>query len=560
MPDPCFVNIPEGIISQNPPPELFTYPFFYTPHPLTQWAAEDLQAYLTTQTDFSHNFGLEPDTSGLPIGKMFGVLVVRTPENTLGYLAAFSGKLANSNQHARFVPPVFDMLTEDSFFRREEVLINQLNIRLETLAKDPRYLNALTQKARLEKTAQADLIALKAQHRANKESRQQVRDNAKEVTLSTEENETLLKDLAKQSVADRRAYDALARHWKETLAPILEEIQRFETEMEDLRSQRKSDSAALQAQLFAQYVFLNRHQELKSVGAIFEETVFGKPPAGAGECATPKLLHYAFQHGYQPLAMAEFWWGASPKSDIRLHGHYYPACSGKCKPILRHMLQDIPLEPNPMQHTLGQEKQLDVVYQDAQIIVVNKPAELLSVPGIVSEDSVYARLQALLLNEEPIMIHRLDMSTSGLLVVAKTKEAHKAIQQQFIERTIEKRYTALLSARIPGDSGEISLPLIGDPLDRPRQKVCFHTGKHALTRWQVVERNENTTKVHFWPHTGRTHQLRVHAAHPDGLNAPIVGDDIYGIAADRLHLHAAWLTLTHPASGERMTFEAPEPF
>ena len=213
-----------------------------------------------------------------------------------------------------------------------------------------------------------------------------------------------------------------------------------------------------------------------------------------------------------------------------------------------------------MQQTLGQDKQVDILYQDADLLVVNKPAELLSVPGIVSEDSVYSRLQALLLEEEPIMIHRLDMSTSGLLVVAKNKEAHKRIQKQFIDRTVQKRYTALLSKPIVGESGEIQLPLIGDPLDRPRQKVCFQTGKHAVTRWQVVEKTDKHTKVHFWPLTGRTHQLRVHAAHPNGLHAPIVGDDLYGTIDQRLHLHAAFLAFEHPTSREWMTFQAPEPF
>lgn len=557
MVDPCLIPIPEAELQRHSLPEGFTYPFFYTPHPLTKWAAEDLQRYLTHQTDFFHNFGLESDAAGLPIGKMFGVLLVQTPQLQVGYLAAFSGKLANSNQHERFVPPVFDMLTEDSFFRREEVLINQLNIRLAELEQDPAYWEAKSQRADLEEACRHDLLQLKDQHRQNKALRQQQRE---ESSLEGVEQEAFLKELARQSVADRRTYDARVKDWKERIAPYQQTIEAFETEMEALKQRRKNDSATLQGQLFDQYVFLNQYQQTKSVGAIFAETVFEKPPAGAGECATPKLLQYAFQKQYRPLAMAEFWWGASPKSELRIHGHYYPACSGKCKPILKHMLVDIPLEPNPMQQTLGQNKQVDIVYQDADLLVVNKPAELLSVPGIVSEDSVYSRLQALLLDEEPIMIHRLDMSTSGLLVVAKNKEAHKRIQKQFIDRTVKKRYTALLSKPIEGESGEIQLPLIGDPLDRPRQKVCLESGKHAVTRWQVVDRTDTYTKVHFWPLTGRTHQLRVHAAHPNGLHAPIVGDDLYGTIDQRLHLHAAFLGFEHPTTGDWMTFQAPDPF
>jgi len=288
--------------------------------------------------------------------------------------------------------------------------------------------------------------------------------------------------------------------------------------------------------------------------------VFGKPPAAAGECATPKLLQYAFLNGLRPVAMAEFWWGAPPKSEIRKHRQFYPACTGKCKPILEHMLEGILVDDNPLLINQGEDRKLEIVYEDDSFVVVNKPAELLSVPGIQIQDSVYTRLKAAFVNIEPLIIHRLDMATSGLLVVAKTKEAHKNIQKQFLKRTVNKRYTALLSKIINKQEGGITLPLRGDLDNRPRQLVCFEFGKKAMTKWKVIETKETTTKVHLWPLTGRTHQLRMHAAHELGLNAPIVGDDLYGTSAERLYLHAAYLEFIHPVTNEKLAFEVVEDF
>jgi tRNA pseudouridine32 synthase/23S rRNA pseudouridine746 synthase len=334
----------------------------------------------------------------------------------------------------------------------------------------------------------------------------------------------------------------------------------FEDKIEALKKDRRERSSALQAQLFEQYVFLNKYDKKKSLQAIFADTVFGKPPAAAGECATPKLLQYAFLNGYKPIAMAEFWWGVSPKSDIRQHKQFYPACTGKCKPILQHMLEGMPVDENPLLQNPGEAHQLEIIYEDDSFVVVNKPAELRSVPGVNIDDSVYTRLKAKFDGVEPLIIHRLDMATSGLLVVAKTKDAHKQIQAHFLKRTVAKRYTALISKVIDGIEGEISLPLRGDLENRPRQLVCFDYGKKALTKWKVIQRNETTTKVHFWPFTGRTHQLRMHAAHELGLCAPIVGDDLYGNASDRLYLHAAHLSFVHPVTKEMVSFDLTEDF
>ena len=540
-------------------PERFTFPFYYEPHPLTQIAAAELQHYLETQTELDHNFGLTANQQGLVIGKMFGVLVVQDNNGKLGYLAAFSGKLAGTNNHPKFVPPVFDMLIENSFFLKEEEILNSINQQIKAIESDEHYSILKSNFEQFTAQSVLEITAFKKQLKSNKENRKKHRE-AQQPVLSEQEYTHFEADLIKQSLSDKWELTVLSNRWKQLLEATQSEITLFENSIDALKKERKEKSAALQQQLFEQYAFLNQDGKEKSLQAIFSETVFGKPPAAAGECATPKLLQYAFLNGYKPIAMAEFWWGASPKSEIRKHRQFYPACTGKCKPILSHMLEGVPMDENPLLKNSGEGTTLTIVYEDDSLVVVNKPAELLSVPGIQIQDSVYTRLQAAFGNIEPLIIHRLDMSTSGLLVVAKIKEAHKHIQRQFLKRTVIKRYTALLSKVISGEEGEIKLPLRGDLDNRPSQLVCFEFGKKAHTRWKVIQRNETTTKVHFWPLTGRTHQLRMHAAHELGLNAPIVGDDLYGTASNRLHLHAAYLEFVHPRTKETLCFEAAEAF
>lgn len=540
-------------------PEKFTFPFFYEPHALTKIAASQLQGYLETQTDFEHNFGLKQEQEGFVIGKMFGVLVVEDADGKLGYLSAFSGKLADSNHNPGFVPPVFDMLDENSFFLKEQYILNDINDKVKEIESNPEYISLEEKFIKLTAQSEAEIQAFKDALKSNKQNRKKQRTAQKNI-LSAEDYSQFEALMVRHSLHDKHQFNVLVSEWQERLGVVRVELTQFENEIEALKRERREKSSALQQQLFEQYAFLNKDGKTKSLHAIFSETVFGKPPAAAGECATPKLLQYAFLNKYKPLAMAEFWWGAPPKSEVRKHGQFYPACTGKCQPILSHMLEGIPLEDNPLLINAGEGKKLEIVYEDDCLVVVNKPAELLSVPGINIIDSVYARLKFSWKNIEPLIIHRLDMATSGLLVVAKTKEAHKHIQKQFLKRTVTKRYAALLSGRVEENDGEISLPLRLDIDDRPRQVVCFEFGKNAVTRWEVVERNENTTKVHFWPLTGRTHQLRMHAAHKLGLNAPIVGDDLYGTSADRLHLHATYLEFIHPETGMAMQFEVAEEF
>ena len=254
--------------------------------------------------------------------------------------------------------------------------------------------------------------------------------------------------------------------------------------------------------------------------------------------------------------MAEFWWGDSPKNEIRRHGCYYPACKGKCEPILKHMLQGLSVEENPLLRELQQEKDLEIVYEDDALVVVNKPAGMLSVPGKLDVDSVYQRMKRRYPEATgPMIVHRLDMATSGLLLIAKTKEAHQNLQAQFKNRIVQKRYVALLSEVLAEEEGKILLPLRPDPEDRPRQVVDRIHGKTAITHYQVIGREKEGTRVFFYPQTGRTHQLRVHAAHPSGLNAPIIGDELYGKKAERLYLHAEYIAFHHPISGQWIEVE-----
>lgn len=536
-------------------PERFTFPFYYEPHPLTRIAATELQHYLETQTDLDHNFGLSPDREGNVIGKMFGVLVVQDNEGRLGYLSAFSGKLAGTNDYQKFVPPVFDMLVEDSFFLKEQEVINNINNRITEISTDENYERLKLEIEQLSAQSSTEISAFKKQLKDKKDDRKKLRDEWTNA-LNQQDYAIAEADLVKQSLRDKHELKELANRWEHKLGEMRTRLEQFEAGIEALKNERKERSAALQQQLFKQYVFLNKDGKSKSLQDIFSATPFGKPPSAAGECAMPKLLQYAFANQFTPIAMAEFWWGAAPKSEIRKHKHFYPACTGKCKPILAHMLEGMLVDEDPLLHTSEKVGELDIIYQDDSFVVVNKPAGLRSVPGVTIQDSVYTRLKYQLGDIDPLMVHRLDMDTSGLLVVAKTQAAHKHIQRQFLQRTISKRYTALLSKVIDGSEGEIDLPLGPDLFNRPRQLVCFTSGKKSVTRWKVVARYEAMTRIDFWPLTGRTHQLRMHSAHELGLNAPIVGDDLYGTAAERMYLHAAHLEFTHPQSRQRISFDA----
>ena len=584
-------------------PEKFTYPFHYTPHPLCVLAAEEVKEYIASRKEWQEE---------LASGKMFGVLIVQTDngitnneENQIGYLAAFSGNLDGKNLHPYFVPPVYDLLQPEGFFKIEEEQISAINIRIRELENSSSYLGS-KEKWKIEtEQAKAVLNQAKAELKMAKEAREIRRQSSPE--LSEEEQASLIRE----SQYQKAEYKRLEKEWKKRLEELETEVRHFDIEIERLKTERKERSAALQRKLFEQFRMLNAQGEVKDLYTIFEQTVQKVPPAGAGECALPKLLQYAYLHQLKPLAMAEFWWGDSPKNEIRHHGYYYPSCKGKCEPILQHMLQGLEVDENSLLNPVHEEEELEIVFEDEWLLVVNKPAGMLSVPGKAEDrDSVYHRLKKKYPEATgPMIVHRLDMATSGLLLVAKTKKVHQDLQAQFANRSIKKRYVAVLDGAIikteketkpiaekaillaketvstkktakaerTRNTGRIELPLCLNPLDRPRQMVSSEHGKEAITEYQIIseseritsesentfnesnridesERNINEsrkyTRIVFYPLTGRTHQLRVHAAHPEGLGCPILGDELYGKKADRLYLHAEYLEFRHPIYGD----------
>jgi tRNA pseudouridine32 synthase/23S rRNA pseudouridine746 synthase len=579
----CFIPF-KGPITHYALPERFTFPFYYQPHPLCVLAAEELQNYLLTQNKWQHNFGLKNDFEDAS-GKMFGVLLVENSQQEIGYLTAFSGKLCDEYTIGRFVPsvPETSHLENESnegfshsfnkLFEQEQVAINALTAKLKKLAEDPQLTLLQDEIVVLTKIFEVELTQHQAIMAENRKTRKEQRVTAEkhhlENSSSTESNNNtltqLFNTLAKESVHDKNQLKALKQQWQEKIGEVQKQLNILENDMLLIKNERQSRSSILQNQLFQQYQLLNKHGTTQSLQEIFKPTPQKTPPSGSGDCAAPKLIQYAFKNNFKILAMAEFWWGTSPKSEIRQHKNYYPSCSGKCEPILNWMLDGIEQDENPLLMNGAHQKTLEILYQDDVMAVVNKPNELLSVPGKNIQDSVQTRIKQLMPNATgPIIVHRLDMSTSGLMVIALTKRAHKYLQKQFIERTVNKRYIALLEGKLPDkfktNKGEITLPLLGDFYNRPRQIVCNENGKPAHTTWEVIEHKNNKTKLFLTPKTGRTHQLRVHCAHPEGLHMPILGDDLYGNKASRLHLHAESMTLLHPITKQEMTFHSPAEF
>lgn len=520
-------------------PKQFTFPFHYTPHPLCIKAAEYVQNHLLSHDEWQEE---------LKRGKMMGVLVVEK-ENEMGFLAAFSGNLAHCNNHPYFVPAVYDLLSEKGFFRPEEDEISTINKKINKETHSPERKNAIEDVENIKTQANTEISAYKQFMKASKAQRDEQRKQGIDNNLLIAESQFQKAELKRIQV-----------RWQQEIDTAKSRLDAIDNRIAQWKTERSKRSADLQERIFNHFIMLNASGESRDLCEIFADTPQHTPPAGAGECAAPKLLQYAYTNSYRPLAMAEFWVGDSPKEEIRRHGCFYPSCKAKCEPILGWMLQGLDVEPNPLEKQID-EAPLDVIFEDEWLIVVNKPAGMLSIPGKLSSDSLQERVQRLRPGEEPPMIvHRLDMATSGLLIFAKTKEVHKRMQALFKTHDIKKQYTAILDGKIQINSGEIRLPLILNPKERPLQMVSFAHGKSAITRFEVVSCSEGKTRVHFYPITGRTHQLRIHAAHPEGLNTPILGDTLYGTPADRLYLHAETLDFTHPITGKHIHLATPCPF
>lgn len=514
-----------------------------------------MQAYLISQQDWHHDFGMEQTSPPKACGKMFGVLVVQTPKGDVGYLRAFSGKMAGTNVLSSFVPPVFDTLVEGEFYKEGEAELNQINRRVEELESDDSF-HAL--KASIEVHHEKANVLIDQKKKEIREAKKQ-RDLRREASgnLTDDQRQQLEDELKEESKMLSIQLKRLNASLKKDLKELQDRIAKHEGEIHRLKEARRERSNDLQRRIFEQFQFLNAEGEYRSLYNIFRNTRNENPPAGAGDCAAPKLLHYAYQNELKPICMAEFWWGRPPRNEVRKHTRFYTSCRGKCEPILGHMLQGLRLQVNPMTLPPQADKQLDILYEDEHLVAVHKPHEFLSVPGKLVEDSVLTRMKEMYPNATgPLIVHRLDMSTSGILLIPLTRKAHKRLQAQFRQRTVHKTYIALLEGEVEKDEGWINLPLRVDLDDRPRQMVCYEHGKTATTQFKVLERGDGTTRVQFHPLTGRTHQLRVHAAHVDGLGCAIIGDDLYGSPADRLYLHAQQIEFDHPFTKERMLITA----
>lgn len=565
------------ILSEQPLPARFNNPFDYEPDALCRAAVKQLQADLP----------IEPIE-----GKMYGVLIVER-NGEIGYLQAYSGQIADEGED--FVPAVFDYLQPDGYFKIHEAEITQLNQKIAQLKASTAYRQALDNLKKIQQEAEKAIEEARKVMQGAKFLRDKRR---KEAFISEVERN----EMTRQSQFLKAELQRKKKAYAEQITAAETVMNRYQEQITAWKRERKMKSDRLQRWLFSQFSLLNAHGERKDLLDIFRDYYLQNspartkaahitsvntaeraakeslaasllPPSGAGECCEPKLLQYAFLHGYKPISMAMFWWGPLPKTEIRQHGNYYPACNGKCKPIFEWMLEGIDVDYKDCKRTdnkteLALSERLQILYEDDYLAVVVKPSGLLSVPGKDNQASIYSILcERWKGKSDAFMVHRLDMATSGLLVVARTSEVHKALQAQFIRRTVKKKYVALLplsiiEKQLPTE-GRIELPLSPDPDDRPRQRVDRTNGKQSITEYRLIGKTTygketlKAVKIELYPLTGRTHQLRVHCAHPDGLSTPIIGDNLYGQRAERLWLHATHLEFTHPITRERMSFDTP---
>ncbi len=521
-------------------PRRFNNPFYYSPHQLCLLAADEVRAFLAA------NVALLAEARK---GKMFGVLVVQSPAGEVGFLAAFSGLLFGRNRYDGFVPPVYDMQSPEGYFKQEEARISAINVAIKEIENSSEFLASVASAEAENAAAEKALTEMSAVFKANKEERSRRRAAG---MLSADDEAQLIR----QSQFEKAELKRMRCMWNARIAEKESVVASFRERIKALGVERRSRSIALQRWLFEQFQVLDANGARKSLLSIFEEKLLALPPAGAGECAGPKLLQYAYENSFKPLAMAEFWVGESPIGEIRRDGCFYGACKSKCEPILGYMLQGLDVEESALEKG-GDINDIEIVYEDEHIVVVNKPSGVLSVPGIVGGMSVQQWLrEEYLHSNELFVVHRLDMATSGVLVAAKSMDIYKSLQKQFAERQVKKCYKALLDGVPATLEGVIDLPLTPDYENRPRQMVDFENGKSAVTHYKVLETIEYKGKqcalVQFVPVTGRTHQLRVHAASVKGLDCPIVGDALYGSVDERLMLHAEYLRFQHPISGETM--------
>ena len=513
------------------------HPMGYVVSPCCELAAKEVQEEIRKHSDW---------LAEAEKGKMFGVLVVEDSEGQTGFLAAFSGQLCGRADWDYFVPAIFDYLQPDGYFKQEEAQISDINHRVMALEHSQEMKEA---EDTLE-TARATMTAATGAYKAEMDAAKRRRDEIRIANEKVDEGE-----LIRESQFMKAEFRRLKKRHAERVEACEQRLKDLQNKVNELRQERHQRSDALQRWLFEHFVMLNAKGEWRNLLDIFDDYNGLVPPSGAGECCAPRLLQYAYRHQLRSLGIAEFWWGQSPVGEVRRHLAYYPACRGKCLPILTFMMQG--LDVDSIHQEKPKEATPDIIYEDDWLMVVNKPAGMLSVPGKMEAPSVWSFARDHCPDADgPMIVHRLDMATSGLMVVAKTKEAHRKLQDQFLRREVRKTYVAVLDGRVAETvptKGTINLPMRPDLDDRPRQMVDFKHGKRAVTAYEIVgEDDHGRTIVQLHPLTGRTHQLRVHCAHQLGLNCPILGDTLYGHPADWLHLHAAKITFLHPMMKERL--------
>lgn len=580
-------SIDQVLLSGIDIPERMNNPLDYQPHPLCIAVCKELQTYLSEREDWREE---------IDKGKMFGVLIVENAQpasgaSKIGYLAAYSGQIGGRSDWDDFVPAVFDYLQPDGYFKTHEAEISGINQSIRKLEATPHMKEAKGLILQLQEERKHTIAAYQEKIKKAKAKRDARREAG---NLNPEEEAEMVKESQFMKAELRRLKKSLSEK-----TSLETEYEAYQADILSLKQLRKTLSDTLQQWLFSQFHMQNHEGESKDLLEIFRDAALRDypqatiatsriaalkmvPPAGSGECCEPKLLQYAYQHGYKPLQMAMFWWGESPKEEIRHHLQFYPACNGKCKPILHWML------PDSVFHSQIAEKHiLEILYEDDQLAVICKPSGLLSVPGKdSSQPSVYSIMRKKYpAASSPLIVHRLDMATSGLMIIAKTEFAYHRLQNEFLHHQVQKKYIAIIGCKdqdacdkiweeakkqkkdmrdelkdrrassYAAEKQKISLPLMPDYLDRPRQIVNHTQGKEAITEYEVLEHvDDSHLRIALYPKTGRTHQLRVHCAHQEGLNAPILGDPLYGNEkAARLHLHAEEITFEHPLTGKKIT-------
>lgn len=527
-------------------PEEFTNPFRYHPHPLVITAAKATIEKIK-ESDLHTSFSE---------GKMIGILIVRDSSDNIGYLCGYSGNVGGRNDIEGFVPPIYDLLDPDGYFKKGEQELNELNSHIRAIEFSPEITSLKQLIYRCRADMENEISSMKLDIAEAKAKRETTR---KETT-----DPVILEELTKESQFQKAQLHRLKTEWKDKIQKLESRLLYIEDEIRQMKRLRAEKSEELQKWIFRQYIVTNSEGQTVSISEIFESEGL-IPPGGTGECAAPKLLNYAFTHELHPLAMGEFWYGKSPETAVRTHGHFYPSCTSKCGPLLKFMIQGLKI--SGLFNDGDYHKQPVIIYEDSHIIGISKPSGMPSVPGLDGKESALewinhkysSRLHA---------VHRLDMDTSGVIVFTKDEKTAIDLRKQFEEHSIKKTYRARLDhiqeSQIAvqktfrkGETGEIVLPLSPDYDERPRQKIDHTRGKTSITEYRIIDiMPDGSIDIEFYPITGRTHQLRVHAAHILGLGHPIMGDMLYGgSSSSRLHLHARSITFTHPGTGMQVFIE-----